>query len=443
MATDPRTIINTDGATNGTKEVKSVTINYTDPPLYGVPKLQIFNDPGGKSGAVQFNVGNRLGGDSNFAWNSKNRTLSILGNIRISDNIIGKYNTNTTNLRITGGQDGYMLSTDGTGNISWIPTPTITYYIDGDSNIATHTGNVFANYLPTYTGNVSANYFIGNGSLLTGLPASYSNTNVAVYLPTYTGNVSANYFIGNGSQLTGLPTQYANSNVANYLPTYTGNVSANYFIGNGSQLTGLPTQYANTNVAAYLPTYTGNINGNSIIITDTGYIYNIGSTGLASLTTVNVSSNLTTNAIYTDNYFYANGNVVPIGETGGLVSRTTVTTTTASLANNANANANITGYKSYALLKIQTSAAAWVRIYSDDASRTTDVSRASNIDPAAGAGIITEVITSGAQTILISPGAFGFNNESSPTTTIPINITNLSGSTVAITVTLTILQLES
>ena len=131
------------------------------------------------------------------------------------------------------------------------------------------------------------------------------------------------------------------------------------------------------------------------------------------------------------------------GTVSGLVSRTTVTTTTASLANNANANANITGYKSYALLKIQTSAAAWVRIYSDDASRTADASRASNIDPASGAGIITEVITSGAQTILISPGAFGFNNESSPTTTIPVNITNLSGSAAAITVTLTILQLES
>jgi hypothetical protein len=251
MATDPRTIINTDedpglvnptgyvpsqSATNGTTEVKSVTINYTDPPLYGVPELQIFNDPGGKSGAVQFNVGNRLGGDSNFVWNSKNRTLSILGNIRISDSIIGKYNTNTKNLKITGGEDGYVLSTDGTGNISWIVAPS---------------------------------------------------------------------------------TTYGNSNVANYLPTYTGNVSANYFIGNGSQLTGLPTQYANSNVANYLPTYTGNLNGNNIIITDTGYIYNISSTGLASLTTVNVSSNLTTNAIYTNNYFYANGNVVPIGGSDG------------------------------------------------------------------------------------------------------------------------------
>jgi hypothetical protein len=111
----------------------------------------------------------------------------------------------------------------------------------------------------------TANYFIGNGSLLTGLPAQYANSNVANYLPTYTGNVAGNYFIGNGSQLTGLPSGYANSDVAAYLPTYTGNVSANYFIGNGSQLTGLPASYSNTNVAAYLPTYTGNVSANYFI----------------------------------------------------------------------------------------------------------------------------------------------------------------------------------
>ena len=38
-----------------------------------------------------------------------------------------------------------------------------------------------------YAGNVSATYIVGNGSLLTGLPAGYANTNVAAYLPGYTG----------------------------------------------------------------------------------------------------------------------------------------------------------------------------------------------------------------------------------------------------------------
>ena len=40
------------------------------------------------------------------------------------------------------------------------------------------------------SGNLTASYLIGNGSQLTGLPASYGNSNVATYLPTYTGNLS-------------------------------------------------------------------------------------------------------------------------------------------------------------------------------------------------------------------------------------------------------------
>ena len=162
----------------------------------------------------------------------------------------------------------------------------------------------------------------------------------------------------------------------------------------------------------------------------------LGAVGNVSITGGSSGQILTTNGLGVLSWGTVSGLV-------GLSTRTTVTTTTASLANNANADANITGYKSYVLLKIQTSAAAWVRIYSDDASRTADASRTSNTDPAPGAGIIAEVITTSAQTILISPGSYGFNNESTPTTTIPVNITNLSGSAAAITVTLTVLQLEA
>ena len=132
-----------------------------------------------------------------------------------------------------------------------------------------------------------------------------------------------------------------------------------------------------------------------------------------------------------------------ISSASSLASRGTVTGTTASLANNATGNLTIVGFKGYILYKIQTSAGAWVRMYTDGASRTADASRLQTSDPSPGSGIIAEIITSGAQTIVVGPGTIGFNNESSPTTNIELAVTNLSGSTATITVTLTILKIEA
>lgn len=131
------------------------------------------------------------------------------------------------------------------------------------------------------------------------------------------------------------------------------------------------------------------------------------------------------------------------GGGGTLATRAAVAGTTASLANAATGNLTITGYKGYMLYKIQTSAAAWVRIYTDIASRTADASRVEGADPTPGSGVVAEVITTGAQTILISPGALGFNNEASPNTNIQLAVTNKSGGTTTITITLTAVQLEA
>ena len=90
---------------------------------------------------------------------------------------------------------------DSTGTIT-----ITTKYNDVAGDVGVY-GNITAG--TNGSGNVTATYFIGNGSQLTGLPASYSNTNVAAYLPTYTGNVAGNYFIGNGSQLTNITVSTA------------------------------------------------------------------------------------------------------------------------------------------------------------------------------------------------------------------------------------------
>jgi hypothetical protein len=131
------------------------------------------------------------------------------------------------------------------------------------------------------------------------------------------------------------------------------------------------------------------------------------------------------------------------GGGSGLVSRSVASATATSLANDSTANVTATGFKGYNIYKIQTSHAAWVRIYSDAASRTADVSRLESEDPLPGSGVIAEVITSGAETVLITPAVVGFNNENPVTTDIPIAITNKSGSTNTITVDITVLQIEA
>ena len=52
------------------------------------------------------------------------------------------------------------------------------------------------------------------------------------------------------------------------------------------------------------------------------------------------------------------------------------------------------------------------------------------------------MITSGAATQILSPGVIGWNNDSTPSSTVYAKVVNKSGSTQAITVTLHYLQME-
>jgi len=125
--------------------------------------------------------------------------------------------------------------------------------------------------------------------------------------------------------------------------------------------------------------------------------------------------------------------------------RTDVSQTTGSIANDASANIQFAGFKSYVLYKIDTSAAAWVTLYTDATRRSADASRQSTQDPASGSGVIVETITSGSgsKSVLITPTVSGFNFDNPVSTTIYAKVVNKSGSTANITVTLTILQTET
>lgn len=122
--------------------------------------------------------------------------------------------------------------------------------------------------------------------------------------------------------------------------------------------------------------------------------------------------------------------------------RTTAAATTAGLANNAVGNITITAAKTYTLLKLQTSHAAWIRLYTSDASRTADNTRVQGVDPSPNSGVISELIATGAETVLLTPGAIGWNNDTTPSSNVYASVKNQSGSLASVTVTMTYLKLE-
>ena len=151
------------------------------------------------------------------------------------------------------------------------------------------------------SGNITGNYFIGNGSALTGLGATYSNANATSLMANFgsniistSGNITGGYILGNGSQLSGLPATYGNANVVTLLAGFgsnavstTGNITAGYLLGNGSQLSGLPATYGNSNVVTLLSAFGSNTVSTTGNVT-ASYVIGNGST-LTNLTGANVS----------------------------------------------------------------------------------------------------------------------------------------------------------
>ena len=126
-------------------------------------------------------------------------------------------------------------------------------------NNVSATGNIRGGNLKTTgeisaAGNVTGSYILGDGSQLTGIPASYTDANVAAFLPTYTGNLSvaainitgniiptanAVYSLGNATnQWADLYVSNSSIHIGNQvLTTYRGNLFYNsnlVFTGSGT-----------------------------------------------------------------------------------------------------------------------------------------------------------------------------------------------------------------
>lgn len=127
---------------------------------------------------------------------------------------------------------------------------------------------------------------------------------------------------------------------------------------------------------------------------------------------------------------------------GTAATRESVSTTTTTLGNGASATATLTAAKSYVLFSIQVTAGAWVTLYTTTTARTADSSRLISVDPTPGSGVLAESVTTIAGTTYFTPATFGYNADSTVSNNMYLKITNNSGSTTAITVTINYLKLE-
>lgn len=266
-------------ATYPNKPVKTVTINYTDPAPGAVPQLQILNDVAGNVGEIQFKgKSGNFAATSNLVWDGNSQSLNIRGNIRMTGTIVGNLIGNPSSLRLIGGGAGDVLTTDGTGNVSWQPISEVAY---GNSEVA--------NYLPTFTGNlkagnanlgntVTANYIIGNlyGTANSAVTSNIANVALTVAGENVTGIVSNSNFANTANTAdVANSVQVANIvGIGNIATLNTDGNSSNVLYGNGV-FAAIVGGYSNSDVANYLPTYTGTLNTANITFVANGVIDSI------------------------------------------------------------------------------------------------------------------------------------------------------------------------
>ena len=214
--------------------------------------------------------------------------LLTTGQVSATGNIAGNYFVGNgallTGITVSAGSS--LLN--GNSNVVVATNGNVTVGVSGISNIAqfANTG-AYVTGVISATGNITGSYLLGNGAFITGLPAGYSNADVANYLPTYSGNLP---------NLTGLVST-------------TGNIAGNYFIGNGSLLTGVTASGVNANAL------TGNTLSSNVLNSS---LTSVGTLGNLSVAGNTISGNLSTGGLIS-----ATGNITGSNLlTAGLISAT-------------------------------------------------------------------------------------------------------------------------
>lgn len=354
--------------------------------------------PTSPTNGQQANVGNIT-----YQWSNTSNTWNRVG---------------TTVVQLVDG-----ITVNITGNINATGTGQHSFYgrISSGGNI-TATGNLYgANFTTPGLVNVDGN--ISGGNLI-------SNNRITTSLMTATTQIAVGSSYMQPTSILSYDVNASNAMSAGY-------ISASNLISGNIISTALVSNTGN---------FTGAINGSGgATITGNVQVGNLTVTSNASHGNLNVTGSVIASGNITGAYILGNGafltGVTSSGGAGGA--RSNVTVGTGTVANAATTTTNALMAKGYALYKITTSAAAWVRVYTSTTTMAADSGRPITTDPLPGAGVIAEAITTGANVVLMSPAAVGFNDNATVSTAIPVSITNLSGSSTNVQVTFTYIGLES
>jgi len=226
------------------------------------------------------------------------------------------------NLHISGGANGYVLSTDGSGTLSWISAA-----VASGSNIVldTFSGNGVQTVFTLTNAPTSENYTLININGVSQLHSAYTVANANVTLSTAPANGAAieimTFNLGGGGGSSGNTSNIANGTSNVSIATSGGNVTtsvagnANIIIVTGTGVNVAGTLNATGNLTAgnvSATTFTGALTGAATTAgtVTTAAQPNITSTG--TLTSLTVTGNITSgNAnlgnLVTANFFTGNG----------------------------------------------------------------------------------------------------------------------------------------
>ena len=93
-------------------------------------------------------------------------------------------------------------------------------------------------------------------------------------------------------------------------------------------------------------------------------------------------------------------------------------------------------------ISVEASCASWITFYSSTAARTADRGRAQGENPGQGNGVLMEVFTDQAETVLITPAVHYFNNEPNEASEIYAKVVNLDSTAQAVTINATVVPIE-